>query len=128
MDKRNGYPSAWSCLDDEQREIIHDWYERVRESDAKEWEREKRIIRGAGYFAMLPFATFVAWGHMDGTWLEFIISFFVGFIVCGFVFFLLSDAYYYLNYMKKSKPPSVIDVVFQCVVAVFISMCILAII
>ena len=128
MNKRNGDPSAWSCLNDEQREIIHDWYERVHESHAKEWEREKRIIRSAGYFAMLPFATFVAWEHMDGTWLEFILSFVFGFIVCGIVFFLSSDAYYYINYLRRSDPPSVIDVVFQCVVAIFISMCILAII
>lgn len=126
MDKRSGDPFAWRCLDDEQREIIHEWYEKVCESDRKKWDWEKRVIKGSGFFALLPFAAFIARNQMDGKLWEFLVYLGSGFLVCAFVYGLFSNAYYYFNYERRSEPPTIIGIVFQSIVAVFISLCILA--
>lgn len=64
-DKRWGDPEAWSCLDDEQRDIIKKWYDGICESKR---EQEAEIYKRCKAAALDPSICMIAWvtGAMMG--------------------------------------------------------------
>ena len=122
MNERWGDPAAWQCLDDEQREIIKAWYDRVLEMDRKEHKREKNCMISAGYFALIPFAVAHAYGYFAGSALKFLFEFAAAFLIYSVIFYVFSDFYKHFNYLHFSgeKVPR-LRVLGQAVIAFLVS-------
>lgn len=66
MANRSGDPSAWSCLNDEQRDIIHKWYiETEKQRSEVTFENSKRsageILEKCKSAALDPSVCLIAW-------------------------------------------------------------------
>lgn len=51
-------PECWSCLTDEQRDIINEWYEDVRQADEEELKGAVAVWKNSYLFSAIPFAAF----------------------------------------------------------------------
>lgn len=125
--KRWGDPKAWECLNDEQRDIIDEWYKQVSESDKKPKEQEKRCRTHSYYFALIPFAVGYAHQFLGNTWLstlEFIVQIAAAWLVYSIIFHIFSDFYFHFNYLTTDdgyeKIPK-LRVAFQVILAVVVS-------
>lgn len=125
--KRWGDPKAWECLNDEQRDIIDEWYKELLKNDRKPAEREKRCRIDAGYFALIPFAVGYAHKFLGNTWLsmlEYVFQIVCAWLVYSIVFHIFSDFYFHFNYLTADdnyeKVPK-LRVAFQAIVAVIVS-------
>lgn len=93
---RTGDPRAWSCLSDEQRDIICEWYygrclEHYREDKARS-EHIERKRNNAMYFAISPFAfAYSLQRNPVGLWM--LIEAAAAFIIYGLVVCVFNEAY-----------------------------------
>ena len=53
-------PDAWKCLDDTQRDIINDWYNRILQSNKETCKEERKISRYAAATIIVPLSVWYA--------------------------------------------------------------------
>lgn len=127
MNKRSGDPVAWSCLDDEQREIIREWYEHIKEldrADEADRARKENVRAGAQLFGLIPFAVYCAYeGFFYEGWLSFLLALPICYVMCTFIHMVFDSIFYQVNYKGRCEesPISWIAIVLQCIAAVGVS-------
>lgn len=116
-------PSCWECLSDEQRDVIHEWYNKL---NAEKQEAEKKKINRvlySSYFALIPFAVAHAFKWSDGelTW-NFLFTAICAWIIYALIFGIFSQAFQSAN---SEGFPSKPRLIFHILVAVFVTLCVL---
>jgi hypothetical protein len=71
---RAGDPDAWSCLSDEQRDQIAEWYNKIEAYHQEDIKTEKSIRSGACYFYAIPFAVYSIIKHAELIWWKAILE------------------------------------------------------
>lgn len=91
---RTGDPEAWKCLDDDQREIIHEWYQKVCEYDNKDKKIEETRELYSTLFLSIPITVFYHHGFSSSglTFWKYILELAAGFVVFGLLLFIGKEA------------------------------------
>lgn len=90
---RSQDPTCWSCLSDEQRDIIHEWYiSRIIEKDKerKQTERKETI---ANCLSLIPFAVFYGVKHCGDMDWKFVVFSIIAWIFYSFIYFVANQMY-----------------------------------
>lgn len=90
-DIRKGDPACWSCLTDEQRDTICEWYCDMQLHGLEKDEKKSNVISVSSILALVPFAVAYAY-HASG---NFLLNFIAAWFVHWFVFTLFHEAYVY---------------------------------
>jgi hypothetical protein len=86
---RKGDPACWSCLTDEQRDTICEWYCDTQLYDLEKQEKKSNVISISSILALVPFAVAYAY-HATG---KFFVNFIAAWFVHWFVFTLFHEIY-----------------------------------
>lgn len=109
-------PKAWECLDDEQREIIHIWYNKICDEKEKKQKKKERARGFASYYALTPFVFAYALQRVSSLW-EFLLNLVSAFIVYGLVFYVFNEAYIKLVSREEDKVSRIIKEIVAIVVS-----------
>lgn len=93
--KRWGDPEAWNCLDDAQRDVIHEWYSTVVQNDRETREEKLKISRSAADTIVVPLSVWYAVSHLTPaqSWLGFALNL----VAALLFFFILSMISYHVG-------------------------------
>lgn len=86
---RKGDPACWSCLTDEQRDTICEWYCDMQLYDLEKQEKKDNAVSVSSYFALIPIAVGTAY-HSAGSFLG---SFIAAWVIDSIVFTLFNESY-----------------------------------
>ena len=83
-------PKAWECLDDDQREIINDWYMKILDGKEKENKKRSSLEDYATCFLALPITVFSVGGFAGSgmSIYKIILELVSGLLVYGFLLWI----------------------------------------
>lgn len=116
-------PDAWSCLDDNQREIIHDWYVKICKDEKQENEEKKKRSRIAANTISIPLSVWYAVSKQSVD--EGIVRFIINFALAFVFFIFLSTLSYIIIDIDRYKKVSKSEVIFRWIVYGIVSLAIL---
>lgn len=109
-------PKAWECLDDEQREIIHNWYKWICDEKEKKQKRMERTKVFASYYALTPFIFAYALQRISSLW-EFLVNLVSAFVVYSLIFYIFNYAYVKFVSREEDKVSRIIKEIVAVVVS-----------
>lgn len=112
---RKGDPACWSCLTDEQRDTICEWYCDTQLYDLEKQEKKDTTVSVSSYLALIPIAVGTAYHFTE----SFFGSFISAWVIDSIVFTLFNESYKHFVENKFDKPSDWLDRIFQVVIFLF---------
>lgn len=109
-------PKAWDCLDDEQREIIRDWYKWICDEKEVKQKKKERAKEFASYYALTPFVFAYALQRISSFW-EFLVNLISALIVYSLIFYIFNYAYIELVSREEDKVSRILREIVAVVVS-----------
>jgi hypothetical protein len=86
---RIGDPDAWSCLTNEQRDQIAEWYDRINEYHREDLKKERSVRSGACFFYAIPIAVYSVVKQADLIWWKAVLELAASWLFLAAIFHII---------------------------------------